>query len=199
MNQGATSAANDSAIQESESSGESPAASGPSDHQDEVSSRSSTPEQGGEGDQSKPVPPRANGPSRQNSYNSAFSRSFASTSGHSFAASSAPAESADLYWYRSAALQRRPSMSSQSHYSSDEQADVAAAAEGLVSCSLGTPKRGSTYLPDDIPPVPPLPAQFAGQASRPVSFNKGYSTDVEMSDVRAREDEDEGVFGHMER
>lgn len=199
MNQSSNPTANESAIQESESSEDSPPAYGFSDLQDEESSRSSTPEQDVDDAQSNPVPPRKNRPSRQDSYNSAFSRSYASTSGYSFTASSAPTESGDLYWYRSSAMRRRPSTSSQSHYSSDEQADVTAAAEGLVSCSLGTPKHTSTQLPDDIPPVPPLPAQFAGQASRPVSFNKMHPGDVAMSDVRMREDEDEGVFGQMER
>ena len=103
-----------------------------------------------------------------------------------------------MFWYRSASSRRRPSTSSQSHYSSDGQADVAAAAEGLVSCSLGTPKNGATQLADDIPPVPPLPAQFAQHASRPVSLTKGYQADVEMHEVPEHE-EDDGVFGHMER
>ncbi|KAL9056844.1 MAG: hypothetical protein Q9162_002715 [Coniocarpon cinnabarinum] len=187
----------ENAIQESESSGESPAASGASD-KDEESSRTSTPSQLGDV-RYKPIPPPTR-PSRQDSYNSAYSRSYASTSAHSFAASSAPTDQTDMYWYHPSS-RRRPSSSSQSFYSGDEQADVAAAAEGLVSCSLGTPKHGPAHLPDDIPPVPPLPAQFAHHASRPVSFtNKHSSADIDMHEVPERDEDDEdGVFGTMER
>ncbi|KAF1816748.1 hypothetical protein P152DRAFT_464202 [Eremomyces bilateralis CBS 781.70] len=38
-------------------------------------------------------------------------------------------------------------------------ADLAAAV-GLLSCSYGTPKTGPVMLPPDVPPVPPLPAQY---------------------------------------
>ena len=200
INQGAAATvATETAIQESESSADSPAASGSSDLRDEESSRTSTPSQHDDAAQYKPIPPRATRPSRQDSYNSALSRSLPSTSSHSFAASSGPIEPSDLYWYRSASRHRRPSTSSQSHYSSDEHADVAAAAEGLVSCSLGTPKTGPAQSMDDIPPVPPLPAQFASQKGRPTSFARPPHHDTLMSDIRGRDDDDDGVFGHMDR
>lgn len=45
-----------------------------------------------------------------------------------------------------------------------------AAAVGLLSCSYGTPKSGPA-LPPDVPPVPPLPAQFMGFNARSLSAN----------------------------
>jgi hypothetical protein len=107
---------------------------------------------------------------------------------------------------------------------SQEHADLAAAV-GLLSCSFGTPKSGPVLLPADVPPVPPLPAQFLGQKVETLSGStmtttapsQGYSylrerkgnVDVDMDDdddelerqraTRGRSDEDdEGMFGKME-
>ena len=50
------------------------------------------------------------------------------------------------------------------HADNDEdEAGLAAAVESL--CSFGTPRTGPVHLPADVPPVPPLPARFAGQNS----------------------------------
>ena len=43
----------------------------------------------------------------------------------------------------------------------EEEASLAAAVQSL--CSFGTPRSGPVLLPPDVPPVPPLPAQYAGQ------------------------------------
>lgn len=196
-------AINESAIQESESS-DSPAASGSSElHEDDASSRTSTPSQ-----LEEPVAQwkgsHFNRPKRQDSYNNAYSRSYQSASGLSFDASSAPNDANDMYYYRHSPSKRRPSTTS---YAESEDRDLTAAAESLLSCSLGTPKNGPRQMLPDVPPVPPLPAKFQQHASRPVSY--GYHTDVEMSDgerqhrgglhSRGRDEEDEGMFGGMEQ
>ena len=62
----------------------------------------------------------------------------------------------------------------------------------------GASRTSGDYFSNAPPPVPPLPAQFAHQASRPISFTKGYAADVEMQEIDEN-DEDAGVFGHMER
>ena len=52
--------------------------------------------------------------------------------------------------------------SSSSHQHVDEdEASLAAAVQSL--CSFGTPRSGPVLLPVDVPPVPPLPAQYATQ------------------------------------
>ena len=43
----------------------------------------------------------------------------------------------------------------------EEESGLAAAIETL--CSFGTPRTGPTYLPADVPPVPPLPARYLEQ------------------------------------
>lgn len=106
-------------------------------------------------------------------------------------------------------------------YSVSGEADYLTKAVAMLSCSHGS-NGGSLagQLPLDIPPLPPVPAHFLGQAplgespflnsfSRaPESFTRGDrrrdSEDVLMEDdedvrSRSRSDEDEfGVFGHME-
>lgn len=196
MNQDAP-AQNESAIQESEAS-DSPPASGSSDPlEDDGSSRTSTPSQLEE----QPAHWKTaefKGSQHQNNYTSAYSRSYHSTTGNSVAASSAPNESSDMYYYRQSSKNRRPSTAS---HPESEDYDLTAAAESLVSCSLGTPRNAPATLPPDVPPVPPLPAKFQQSSSRPISF--GYQTDVDMSDgehlhTRRRDEEDEGMFGHMD-
>lgn len=43
----------------------------------------------------------------------------------------------------------------------EEEAGLVAAVKSL--CSFGTPRTGPVHLPEDVPPVPPLPAKFLGQ------------------------------------
>lgn len=201
MNQDAP-ASTESAIQESESSDSPPADASSDPPDDDVSSRTSTPSQLEERGASAKRPSFGR-PDDHDSYNSVYSRSYQSNSGHSFAASSAPNEPGDLYYYHRPSSKRRPSTAS--HPESEDQ-DLNAAAASLVSCSLGTPKYGPSQLPPDVPPVPPLPAKFQHTSSRPISY--GYQTDVDMSDgeshvrsrpsVYGRDDDDEGMFGAIE-
>ncbi|KAF2668388.1 hypothetical protein BT63DRAFT_274945 [Microthyrium microscopicum] len=100
----------------------------------------------------------------------------------------------------------------------DEEREEMSAAFNLLSCSYGTPKTGPTALSGDIPPVPPLPAQYIGQTSsehlsgstitgvpnaKP-SFVRGHhDEDIDMMvednvHVHRSDDEEEGMFGKME-
>jgi len=119
---------------------------------------------------------------------------------------------------------RRPPSSGRNATGQDDR-DLAAA---LLSCSFGSNSGGTTViLPADAPPVPPLPAQYIGQAAsfssngflnsfpsrQPESFTRGTnrSEDVKMEDSaesgmddddehmasRDRSEEEVGVFGDM--
>lgn len=75
-------------------------------------------------------------------------------------------------------MARRPSTSgllSSNHAAVDEEeATLVAAVESL--CSFGTPRSGPVHLPPDVPPVPPLPARFAGQNLNKPSANMAAPT-----------------------
>lgn len=63
-------------------------------------------------------------------------------------------------------------------------ADLAAAV-GLLSCSYGTPKTGPVMLPPDVPPVPPLPAQYLPGSVGPAhSFSSHSFTSPPPAPVR---------------
>lgn len=66
--------------------------------------------------------------------------------------------------YRPQSTDPRPVSSGIGGGGQEDEAGLAAAVE-LLSCSFGTPKHGPTTLPPDVPPVPPLPAQYIGQNS----------------------------------
>jgi len=212
MNQAGSAPLVPSSQLENEMSSDSPGASGSSEPRDDddSSSRTSTPSQQDETVAVKTM--HFSRPRRQDSYSSAFSRSYQSTSAASFAASSAPNDNGFSFYRQWSSNPRRQSIaghsSNGSQYDSDEQADVAAAAEGLLSCSLGPPKTGPFQSGSDIPPVPPLPARFAQQnesrrsdftASPRVarqfglaySHHSDYQPDIDM--------EDDEIFGHMEQ
>ena len=171
-------------IPERDSSSSSPRASAISDplDEDEMSSRTSTPSQAESYVESKPV--NFSRPRRQDSVSSVFSRSYQSTTATSWGPSSAPND---------AAFSNYPRRFSHSRPSTAyvEEPDVTAAAEGLVSCSLGTPSVGPAHLDADIPPVPALPAKFANQYNRSPLAN--HPVEVDMTN-----DDYEGVFGRME-
>ena len=110
--------------------------------------------------------------------------------------------------------------------SGEEEQGLAAAVETL--CSFGTPRTGPSYLPHDIPPVPPLPQQYQSQTQSLKSANMFPQSDFglpspshqALSSEREvklgthqpfpneqdqeherrtdRLDDDEGVFGSME-
>ena len=81
-----------------------------------------------------------------------------------------------------------------------------AAAVGLLSCSYGTPKSGAVNLPPDVPPVPPLPAQFMDfnnsrslsgntmvtpqQSSMRNSYRHHETKDIDMDDDNFADEED---------
>lgn len=95
---------------------------------------------------------------RHSGTSSAFSRSYQSAPSSSFVTGSEHLSGTSYG-------QQRPSTSGAvppSHLAvDDDTASLAAAVDTL--CSLGTPRSGPVHLPPDIPPVPPLPAQYASQ------------------------------------
>ncbi|KAL8813265.1 MAG: hypothetical protein Q9223_006442 [Gallowayella weberi] len=151
---------------ESDQSSASPDISAASElHDDEISSAETT-------------PPPVNEPAychdsfstarhkRYSGTSSGFSRSYQSAPSSSFLAGSMPSGSYGQQYPN----QRRPSTSGVASVTADEdEAGLAAAVQSL--CSFGTPRTGPVHLPTDIPPVPPLPAQYAGQKMNRLSAN----------------------------
>ena len=150
----------------SDTSSASPAASGSSDVRDEefLSSAETTP------------PPMSDhygvsggvDTGRRNRYSgssSSYSRSYQSAPSSSFPASSSFGQ------YQS---NRRPSTSGVAA-TDDDDAGLAVAVASL--CSFGTPRNGPVLLPADVPPVPPLPAQYAEQNANRLSGHIGTALD----------------------
>lgn len=197
------------------------AASGYSDQHDGRSSADTTP------------PPQAEAyhggfsyrNAKRSSNGSVYARSYQSATSNGFLASSVP-HGSGFGHHRHGSSDRRPPSSGLGSSGQEDQ-DLAAAVE-LLSCSFGS-NGGSrdTRLPEDAPPVPPLPARYLDQAAfastsflnsystpqMPESFTRGQyhqSEDVKMEDSeiddddddrRSRvrsEDDDDGVFGRME-
>ncbi|KAI4113313.1 MAG: hypothetical protein LQ338_008198 [Usnochroma carphineum] len=104
---------------------------------------------------------------RSSGTSSAFSRSYQSAPSSSFLGGSIPLSSYGQQYPG----QRRPSTSgaiSVSHGAVDkDEAGLAAAVQSL--CSFGTPRSGPVHLPANVPPVPPLPPQYAGQNTNRLS------------------------------
>ncbi|KAL8765185.1 MAG: hypothetical protein Q9203_006706 [Teloschistes exilis] len=154
---------------ESDHSSASPDISAPSElYDDDISSAETTPPP-----TSEPVYAQdsfsAIQDKRHSGTSSAFSRSYQSAPSSSYAAGSMPSSSyGQQYPY-----QRRPSTSgtfSASQLAVDEEeAGLAAAVQSL--CSFGTPRTGPVHLPPGVPPVPPLPAQYAAQNTKRLSAN----------------------------
>lgn len=166
----------------------SPAASGSSERDEDVSSPESTP------------PPQADtgyrDSKRYSNTSSAYSRSYQSVF-------SDGAGEHDFVHYRHwSTSSGRPLTANTSLAESypDEDPQELAAAVGLLSCSYGTPKTGPTVVPgDDIPPVPPLPQKYANAFG-----NYRAQEDVIMDDSdddrpqHTTHDDFEGVFGKMD-
>ncbi|KAL7627058.1 hypothetical protein AAE478_003834 [Parahypoxylon ruwenzoriense] len=192
----------------SETESVSPAASGYSDPRDSHSSADTTP---------PPLQPEAfiatntlayrTAPKR-NSNGSAYSRSFQSAASMPFFPGSLP-NGGGFGHYRHGSSDRRPPSSGMNSTGQDDR-DLAAAVE-LLSCSINS--NGGTRdarLPEDAPPVPPLPAQYLDHAAfastsfinsfpsgqMPESFTRGelrHTEDVKMEDSESSiMDEDEG-------
>ena len=167
MNQDAQTVPDMAKITESDTSSASPAASGSSDVRDEefLSSAETTP------------PPMSDhyavsggvDTGRRNRYSgssSSYSRSYQSAPSSSFPTSSSFGQ------YQS---RRRPSTSGIAATADDDDAGLAVAVASL--CSFGTPRNGPVLLPADVPPVPPLPAQYAEQNANRLSGHIGTGLD----------------------
>lgn len=170
MNQDAT-PPDSSKINDSDNSSASPAASGTSDTRDEgFSSAETTPPPLGE--QAYPTDgASARRSKRPSSSNFAFSRSYQSAPSWSLPGGPLPSMGTSCGNYYQPGLPRRPSTSgltAATRTAADEdEAMLVAAVESL--CSFGTPRSGPVHLPADVPPVPPLPARFAGQNANRLS------------------------------
>ncbi|KAL8949828.1 MAG: hypothetical protein Q9222_004093 [Ikaeria aurantiellina] len=182
MNQDGPEPPDSAKITESDHSSASPDVSATSELQDDyISSAETTP------------PPMNDPPSfhdtfstartkRYSGISSAFSRSYQSAPSSSFFGGSIPSSSYGQQY----PSQRRPSTSGVSSAGQpipdEDEAALAAAVQSL--CSFGTPRSGPVHLPPDVPPVPPLPAQYAGQNTNrlssdimtPTMYDYGLST-----------------------
>jgi hypothetical protein len=180
----------------SEPESASPAASGYSEQHDRQSSADTTPPP-----QLEPFQGAGSNyqtfSSKRYSSGSGFSRSYQSASSNLFAGS-AP-NSSGFGHFRQHSYDRRPPSSGRNATGQDDR-DLAAAVE-LLSCSFGSNNGGSrsVKIPDDAPPVPPLPAQYLDQAAslastgfissfpsrQPESFTRGElhrTEDVKMEE-----------------
>ncbi|KAI8950919.1 hypothetical protein F4801DRAFT_317107 [Xylaria longipes] len=164
----------------SEAGSASPTASGYSEHHDGRSSADTTP------------PPREGfaasntnyrDDSKRYSNGSNYSRSYQSNVSGSFFPSSLPHRSGFSH-NRHGSSDRRP-LSSGLNNTGQEDRDLAAAVE-LLSCSIGSNGGNrDARLPEDAPPVPPLPAQYLDQAAfSSTSFINSYTTQMPESFTR---------------
>ncbi|KAM5430751.1 hypothetical protein McanMca71_005173 [Microsporum canis] len=97
-----------------------------------------------------------------NNHNHSFSRSLQSIPSASFASgSSVPSYSPTHSHFRQSSTDTRPSTADTNGVLDDDAAGLAAAIE---LCNFGTPRSGPMSIPEDVPPVPPLPARFLGQS-----------------------------------
>ena len=177
----------------SENSSASPDASGSSDVHDDYEGYSSA--------ETTPPPmsehyARADGldtgrGKRYSGNSSSFSRSYQSAPSSSLPAGSGFAN------YQS---QRRPSTSGLVAPADEEEASLAAAVASL--CSFGTPQNRPVLLPPDVPPVPPLPAQYvehnANRLSGHMGSTSGYGLPApsyqRLSDQRDVDMDDENAY-----
>ncbi|OJD10537.1 hypothetical protein AJ78_08484 [Emergomyces pasteurianus Ep9510] len=174
---------------ESDRSSTSPTVSGISELRDGISSAETTPPPTGEEGifttssttTGKP-PSSGTHPSPQNRNHSlshrfsanSFSRSFQSIPSSSFTGS-APTFSPSPSHFRQSSISTdtRPSTAETGGLLDDDEAGLAAAIE---LCHFGTPRSGPVPMsPEDIPPVPPLPARFLGSHSMGVSMGMGMA------------------------
>ncbi|KAI5859383.1 hypothetical protein GGS23DRAFT_324975 [Durotheca rogersii] len=145
---------------------------------------------------------------KRSSNGSVYSRSYQSAASGTFLPSSFP-NGSGFGHYRQASSDRRPPSSGANNTGKDDR-DLAAAVE-LLSCSISS-NGGSrdVRLPNDAPPVPPLPPQYLDHTAfastsfinsyqsgqMPESFTRGelrQTEDVKMEDSESSiMDEDEG-------
>lgn len=158
---------------DSDHSSASPAASGSSEPRDEdLSSAETTPPPTSEQTYSS-ASLHVGRSKRPSSTGSAFSRSYQSAPSSSLPGGPLPSMGTSFGSYHQSGMPRRPSTSglasSNQVVVDEDEAMLAAAVESL--CSFGTPRSGPVHLPADVPPVPPLPARFAGQNLNRLSAN----------------------------
>ncbi|KAI6091857.1 hypothetical protein F4821DRAFT_173878 [Hypoxylon rubiginosum] len=189
----------------------SPTASGYSELHDTHSSADTTP----------PPQPEAFGvtntlayrTSKRNSSGSGYSRSYQSATSGSFFPGSVPNGNGIGHGFghsRHVSSDLRPTSSGMNSTGQDDR-DLAAAVE-LLSCSFNSNNGGNrdSRLPEDAPPVPPLPAQYLDHAAftstsfinsftsgqMPESFTRGeirHTADVKMEDSESSVmDDDDG-------
>ena len=173
MNQDAIAAEDTTRPTESDHSSASPAASGSSDVREEeyyISSAETTPPPMSE--QYGVIEDADNGRSKRYSgSSSSFSRSYQSAPSFSLPASS------NLHQLQQ---QRRPSSSGLATAEIDEdEAGLVAAVESL--CSFNTPKKSLNRLPDDVPPVPPVPAMYREYNANQSSGTLGHAPELGLS------------------
>lgn len=75
--------------------------------------------------------------------------------------------------------QRRPSSGIAPEDVDEEEASLVAAVESL--CSFGTPRNGPGGWPDDVPPVPPVPARYREYNAGRVSGSLGHISALGLS------------------
>ena len=165
MNHDSPDTADSTKMQDSDHSSASPAASGVSDlHDDYLSSAETTPPPNGEHGYAQDSFTTIR-EKRHSASSSVFSRSYQSAS--SMPVGNTPFAGHAFGHYQESSSQRRPSTSgiggSRPFGVDEEDAGLAAAVESL--CNFGTPRSGTVQLPSDVPPVPPLPARYAGQSA----------------------------------
>jgi hypothetical protein len=165
----------------SEAGSASPTASASSEHQDGRSSADTTP------------PPRESFAAsstlayrdtpKRHSNGSNYSVSYQSATSGSFFPGSFPHRSGFSH-NRHGSSDRRPPSSGLNN-TGQEDRDLAAAVE-LLSCSIGSSGGNrDSRLPEDAPPVPPLPAQYLDQAAfSSTSFINSYTTQMPESFTR---------------
>ena len=171
---------------DSDRSSASPAASGSSDpREDELSSTDTTPPPQMD-DHAVGSYPRSHygqrSSKRYSANSSAFSQSYQSTV---FSDNGHGGPGHFRQWSNVSDGRPTTSGTSISSYHGEEENDQAdlAAAVGLLSCSYSTPKTGPVALPSDIPPVPPLPAQFLN-FNNPSSLSGSATIMAQQSSIR---------------
>ncbi|GAP86483.2 hypothetical protein SAMD00023353_1900930 [Rosellinia necatrix] len=165
----------------SETGSASPTASGYSEHHDGHSSADTTPPPQEVFAVSNTLSYRDT--SKRYSNGSSYSRSYQSAVSGSFFPGSLPHRSGFSH-NRHGSSDRRP-LSSGLNNTGQEDRDLAAAVE-LLSCSIGSNGGNRDIrLPEDAPPVPPLPAQYLDQAAfSSTSFINSYTTQMPESFTR---------------
>ncbi len=170
----------------------SPAASGSSEREDDLSSVETTP------------PPQTDAyrdSKRYSNSSSTYSRSYQSV----FSESAPNGESGfghHRHWSSSSNNRPWTAATSIAESYKDEDPQDLAAAVGLLSCSYGTPNQRATALPNDIPPVPPLPEKYARsyrtQHDVDMQDEEDDSSDEEEESTVPHHEDDEYMFGKMD-